>query len=185
MSNGITAAEEHCRQRLETVLGMTSKQAEELVGHYAAAASEQMLEQMAGTGPVPSSLSAHRADLLHRTCRRAKRILSEREMAVLLRVTDSTAGTVRREMLATYEQLLQELLLDAALEDCRWTTHIDGAGKRCAKLTLSSPTAARTIEYQLRRLHLWADVERDGRSILFPDEFDDWIDPIRPPKGLL
>jgi hypothetical protein len=164
---------------------MSPQDAENLIRHYRTAAGDQMLDQMAGTGSVPSSLSAHRADLMRRTCEGEKRILSAREMAVLLRVTDTTANAIRREMSATYEASLQSLLLDAALMEARWSTYLDGTGRRCAKLTLVSAAAATTVEYALRQQGRWAGVDRDVRAILFPANYQGWSGGIRPPKGLL
>ncbi len=173
-----------CRDRLQSVLGIEEKAADALVASYRAAAGEQMLEQMAGSGYVPSTISAHRAELMLRTCIAEKRVLTVREVAVLLRVTDGVAGAVRREMIAVYEAALQPLLLAAALAESNWGRYKDGSGNSAAMLTLATTSAATLVEYHFRREGAWEGAERDGRTLRFAAGRKSWPDGVKPPAGI-
>jgi hypothetical protein len=58
-----------------------------------------------GSGPVPTALGPERAELLAYVCRAMGRLLTEDEIAALLRITPTTGRTLRKTMLALYDDL--------------------------------------------------------------------------------
>lgn len=97
--------------RIAELTGLGSQDAEALLLAYLQGAVDLALDQVAGDGPVPTSLNVLRADLFRWVCARASRILPEREVEVLLRIPSSTARSVLRTMRAMYEEALRELFL--------------------------------------------------------------------------
>lgn len=61
-----------------------------------------------GSGPVPSTLAALRADVLMHVSIELKRLVTEREAEVMLRVTPAAARSTHRTMKAIYEDLLED-----------------------------------------------------------------------------
>jgi hypothetical protein len=80
---------------------------------YLDAAVQHAAERTVGTGPIPTTLSAERAALIAYVSRKFERLLSEDEISALLRIPTSTARSVRRTMLAVYDDL-PNLALKAA-----------------------------------------------------------------------
>jgi hypothetical protein len=78
--------------RLVTLAGLSRDDAEALVESALKAATDQTLETITGSGPLPSSMTATRAQQLHYVCLNAKRILSQREVEVLFRATRPKRG---------------------------------------------------------------------------------------------
>jgi hypothetical protein len=105
--------------RLQTLGGLTKEDADALVEAALAGAVDQAFELIIGTGPVPTSMSTSRADQLRFICDRAGRLLSQREVEMLFRVTSTTAKTILTTMLATYEESLREKFLDRMRADAK------------------------------------------------------------------
>lgn len=97
--------------RISELTGLVADESEALLLAYLQGAVDLALDQVAGDGPVPTSLNVLRADLFRWTCARASRILPEREVEVLLRIPGSPARSVLRTMRAMYEEALRELFL--------------------------------------------------------------------------
>ena len=69
----------------------------------------QAVELNVGSGPMPSTIAALRADLLMRVSVELKRLVTEREAEVLLRLTPAAARSAHRTMKAVvYEDLLED-----------------------------------------------------------------------------
>lgn len=68
----------------------------------------QAVELNVGSGPVPNTLAALRADLLMSVSVELKRLVTEREAEVMLRLTPSAARSTHRTMKAVYEDLLED-----------------------------------------------------------------------------
>lgn len=71
-----------------------------------------------GSGPVPTALSMERAGLLAHVCRALGRALTEDEIRALLRVPDATARSLRKTVLALYDEVPQ-LTFTAAFDGGR------------------------------------------------------------------
>ena len=80
---------------------------------YLSGVEAQAIARTIGAGPVPTTLATERAEMLAHVSRALGRLLTEDEVAALLRVTDSAARAVERTMLAVYDDL-PELALKAA-----------------------------------------------------------------------
>lgn len=63
------------------------------------------IERTTGSGSVPTNLSTERAELVAHVCRALKRLLTEDEVAALLRIPATAAKTLRKTMLAVYDDL--------------------------------------------------------------------------------
>jgi len=117
----ITGVDDHKFQegveRVAELTGQGQADAEALLLAYLSGAVDLALDQVAGDGSVPTSLTALRADLFRWTCARANRIISERETEVLLRTPSSTARSVLTAMRAVYEETLRGLFLERMRQD--------------------------------------------------------------------
>jgi hypothetical protein len=103
--------------RIVELTGQTQDDAHALLLAYVSGAVDLALDQVAGDGPVPTSLTSLRADLFRWTCARANRIISERETEVLLRTPSSTARSVLTAMRAMYEEALRGLFVERMRQD--------------------------------------------------------------------
>src|SRR4029079_4085160 len=68
-------------------------------------------ERVSGSGPVPTTITTARADQLRFVCERAGRLVSQREVELLLRITPRAAQSALVTMLATYEEALRDKFL--------------------------------------------------------------------------
>jgi hypothetical protein len=92
--------------RFVSLAGLSKLAAETLVDAALQAAVNQTLDTIMGSGPVPSAVTAIRADELRYVCLQAGRVLTQREVGVLFRTTPANARSVLVTMTATYEQAL-------------------------------------------------------------------------------
>lgn len=76
-------ADNDAANRLVSLAGLSKDQADALVKAGLQAAEDQTLETITGAGPLPSTMTATRAQQLHYVCLNAKRILTQREVEVL------------------------------------------------------------------------------------------------------
>jgi hypothetical protein len=83
------------------------------------------VETMIGQGAVPSSLVAHRAGQMMCVSRELKRLVTGREIEVMLRATPAAARSIHETMKAVYEETLKEFVLLWSLDGAR----LDGIGK--------------------------------------------------------
>jgi hypothetical protein len=107
-------------ERFTSLAGLSEEQADALVDSAIQASVDQVLETIAGSGPVASSVIALRAELARFVCETAKRIIDQREVEVLFRATPTSAKAILTTMRATYEEALREefvehMRLDAAV----------------------------------------------------------------------
>jgi hypothetical protein len=72
---------------------------------YRSGVSAHAEDRTIGTGPVPTNLSTERVELLAFVCRKMGRLLSEEEVAALLRIPVTAARSLRKQMLAVHDDL--------------------------------------------------------------------------------
>jgi hypothetical protein len=72
---------------------------------YFAGVEAHAVSRTVGGGPVPTNLGTERGELLAFVSRSLGRLLTEDEIAALLRITTSAARTVRKTMLAVHDDL--------------------------------------------------------------------------------
>jgi hypothetical protein len=89
-------------RRLPTLLAADRKR---LADAYLKGVLDHAQARTTGSGPVPTALGPERAELLAHVCRALGRLLTEDEIAALLRVTPTTGRTLRKNMLALYDDL--------------------------------------------------------------------------------
>jgi hypothetical protein len=92
---------------------------------WSRAVLQQAINANVSAGAPPTTLAAVRADLLMHVCKQLKRLVSERETEVLLRLSPTSARATHRLMKATYEDALYDHILDWALRDAS----LDGKGQ--------------------------------------------------------
>ena len=104
-------------ERISELTGRNDASSRALLAAYLQGVVDLALDQVAGVGAIPTSLTVLRADMFRWVCARADRIVSEREAEVLLRTTSATARSVLTTMRAMYEDALRELFLGRMRED--------------------------------------------------------------------
>ena len=72
---------------------------------YLTGVTAHAMERTTGSGTIPTNLSTERGDLLAHVSRALGRLLTEDEVAALLRIPTATARSLRRTMLAVYDDL--------------------------------------------------------------------------------
>lgn len=103
--------------RLRGLGGLPQEKAEALVEAIINGAVEHAFELVNGSGPVPTAMTTSKADQLRWICERAGRLLSQREVEIIFRVTATSARAIVNSMLATYEESLREKFLDRMRSD--------------------------------------------------------------------
>lgn len=111
------AAVEIAVRRITELTGEDGAPARALLEAHLYGALDLAMEEVAGSGPIATSMTSAKADHLKSTCLRAGRILTEREVEVILRSPPSTARSVLTRMKATYEEALREQFLDHMRND--------------------------------------------------------------------
>lgn len=98
-------------QRLMAHGGLSEEDAAALVDAAIAGAVDRAFELINGTSAVPTAMTTARADELRFICDRAGRLVSEREVEILFRITSRTAKSTVNTMMATYEEALRDEFL--------------------------------------------------------------------------
>lgn len=86
---------------------------------YVCAVQWQAFERAVGAGPPVTALGSDRVDLLMHVSKELGRLVTDEEVAALLRVTPSTARRWHRELLAVYADEANPLALAWSLEEGR------------------------------------------------------------------
>lgn len=84
-----------------------------------AGAVDQAFEFINGSSAVPTSMTTSKADQLRFICDRAGRLLAQREVEILFRVTPTAARSILTTMSATYEESLREKFLARMRADAK------------------------------------------------------------------
>jgi hypothetical protein len=100
-----------------TLGGLSHDRATALVDAMVDGAVDHAFELINGSGPVPTSMSTSKADQLRWICERLGRLVTQREVEILFRITPTSARTILNTMLATYEEGLHEQFLARMRDD--------------------------------------------------------------------
>ncbi|HEY6415454.1 MAG TPA: hypothetical protein VIX41_04425 [Acidimicrobiales bacterium] len=110
-------AHAHAVDRLRTLGGLSHDRATALVDAMVDGAVDHAFELVNGSGPVPTSMTTSKADQLRWICERLGRLVTQREVEILFRITPTSARTILNTMLATYEEGLHEQFLARMRDD--------------------------------------------------------------------
>lgn len=155
----------------------------ELAKAYRDGVAAHAIERTTGTGPVPSTLSAERAELLAHVSRNLGQLLSEVEIGALLRIPTTAAKSLRKTMLAVYDDLPLLSLKSAfigAIRDGRGTA---GEIKDGYRVKFASAEKLEIARAELARQgFLWELVTSSGSQhiLLIDSRFS--LDPVLPNK---
>jgi hypothetical protein len=153
------AARAHAVDRLMTLGGLSKTVAMALVDAAVGGAVDHAFELINGTGPVPTSMTTAKADQLRWICDRLGRLVSQREVELVFRITPGSARTILNTMLATYEEALREQFLDRMRSDATvLPTGTDEAGLTWT-LRFSEVTTYDAAWTELARLGLLGQAE--------------------------
>jgi hypothetical protein len=159
-------------QRLQALAGLAKLDAERLVDAAVAGAVDQAFELINGAGPVPTSMTTSKADRLRFICDRAGRILSQREVEILFRVTSAAARSIMTTMLATYEEALREKFVERMRSDAAITASGSDDMGLTWTLRFSESGTLDTAWSEITRLRLTgiAEINAARRSVTIPRE---------------
>ncbi len=104
-------------ERLKALGGLTAEDAGGLVDAVVAGVVDHGFELINGSGPVPTSMTTSKADQLRWICERVGRLVSQREVEIIFRITAASARSILNTMLATYEEGLREQFIDRMRAD--------------------------------------------------------------------
>jgi hypothetical protein len=142
-------AHAHAVDRLRTLGGLSHDRATALVDAMLDGAVDHAFELINGSGPVPTSMTTSKADQLRWICERLGRLVTQREVEILFRITPTSARTILNTMLATYEEGLHEQFLARMRDDAT----VVASGTEDAGLTWTLRfTEASTYETALSEL---------------------------------
>lgn len=147
---------------------------------YVDGVTDHAMARTLGVGPVPSTLSGERADLIAAVSRRLQRILSADEVAALLRITRTAAASVNKTLLAVYDDL-PDLAMTSAFAGARRKGRgskgevVDGF-----KVRFASEERMTAAQRELERRGYYYEVGESSRSVheLFIDAalpIDDYV----------
>jgi hypothetical protein len=101
------------RKRLERTvaarLGARSGDAAGLTAAYLDAMERNAYLRTMGPGPVPTSLTSERAEMLFAICNQLERVIEDFEIQALFRVTATQARAMRKTLLATHSDEANQL----------------------------------------------------------------------------
>jgi hypothetical protein len=153
------AARAHAVDRLMTLGGLSKTAAMALVDAAVGGAVDHAFELINGSGPVPTSMTTAKADQLRWICDRLGRLVAQREVELVFRITPSSARTILNTMLATYEEGLRQQFLDRMRSDATvLATGSDEAGLTWT-LRFSEVTTYDAAWTELARLGLLGQAE--------------------------
>jgi hypothetical protein len=164
------AVRAHAVDRLGTLGGLSPEQASALVDAVVAGAVDHAFELINGSGPVPTSMTTAKADELRWICQRLGRLVSQREVELVFRITPTSARTVLNTMLATYEEGLHDQFLQRMREDATvLASGTDEAGLTWT-LRFTEATTFDTARSELARLGVLgqSDAHPSQRRITIP-----------------
>lgn len=156
--------------RIQQLTGVSKQESEGLLKAFLEASAERVLLRLTENAIGPTTLAATRTEDLYFVCKSAGRILSEREVEVIYRLTPAAARSLLANMRAAYEgdllvQLGKRMQADARVE--RSGTEEKGLTFTVFFADLSSMRTAMTL---LTRAGLgqYVDESPGRRSITFP-----------------
>ena len=164
------AAYAHAVDRLETLGGLSHEQATALVDAVLAGAVDHAFELINGSGPVPTSMSTAKADQLRWICERLGRLVSQREVELVFRITPASARTILNTMLATYEEGLREQFVERMRTDATVLPSGSDEGGLTWTLRFTEASTFDAAWSELARLGLLGQSEAHPahRKITFP-----------------
>lgn len=150
--------------------GLSQAAAEQLADAAVQGAIDHAFELINGTGPVPTAMTAAKANQLRFICDRAGRLLSQREVEILFRVPSTQARSILTTMGATYEEALREKFVERMRADVTVVASGTDTGGLTWTLRFSEPSAYDIGWSELQRLGLagMADTNVARRTLIIP-----------------
>ena len=105
-------------EKLAKRLGNASD-AQDLAKAYIEGVDDWAREWTSGEGPVPTTLIGERVQLLLHVSKQARRLLTDREIAALWRLTPGTARRIAAELRAMHEDTIQPFIYDYAFSGAK------------------------------------------------------------------
>jgi hypothetical protein len=163
-------AHAHAVDRLMTLGGLSHDRAAALVDAMVDAAVDHAFELINGSGPVPTSMTTSKADQLRWICERLGRLVTQREVEILFRITPTSARTILNTMLATYEEGLHEQFLARMRDDATvLPSGTEDAGLTWTlRFTEASTYEAAMSELERLDLHRQSDAQASHHRIIVP-----------------
>jgi hypothetical protein len=163
-------AHAHAVDRLRTLGGLSQDRAAALVDAMVDGAVDHAFELINGSGPVPTSMTTSKADQLRWICERLGRLVTQREVEILFRITPTSARTILNTMLATYEEGLHEQFLARMRDDATvLPSGTEDAGLTWTlRFTESSTYEAALSELARLDLHRQSDAQASHHRITVP-----------------
>jgi hypothetical protein len=164
--------------RFVSLAGLSRPAAAALVEAALQAAVNQTLDTMMGSGPVPSAMTAMRADNLRYVCLQAGRVLTQREVGVLFRTTPANARSILVTMSAIYEQALHAQFV----AEMRGAATVEPTGTKDKGLNwrvrFSQRAAYDTARAELERMDLL-------KFVIFDDDATslEFLQTVKTPRG--
>lgn len=157
-------------ERLMTLGGLSQEGAAALTKAAIAGAVDQTFELINGSSAVPTSMTTSKADQLRFICDRAGRLLSQREVEILFRVTATSARSILTTMLATYEEALREKFLARMRADAKVIESGNDEAGLTWTLRFSESSTLDAAWAEVTRLGLTADAEINAsrRTVTVP-----------------
>jgi hypothetical protein len=155
-------------ERFVVLAGLDEAMASALVDAVLAGGVDHALQVINGTGPVPASVTATRADQLRFVCERAGRLLTQREVEIAFRITASSARAVLTSMQATYAELLWDKFVARMRADARVAPTGTEEGGLTWTVRFSESVTFDTAWAEVQRLGFAGESEASARRIVMP-----------------
>jgi hypothetical protein len=167
---GAMADARDAKQVLTTFGGLSDEDAEQLVEAVVTAARAEVLDQIAGAAPAPSSVVDLRALRLRYICAAVGRMLSRREVELLFRLTPTAADSVIRRLQALYPAAVEEFLAALVARGSVTATGTAGGENEGWEIYFPEPAGLEHARQLLdrRRLGDAARVNRQAQTLRVP-----------------
>lgn len=162
-------------ERLISHGGLEEGTAASLVDAAVAGAVDHAFELINGSSAVPTAMNTARADMLRFICDRAGRLVSQREVEILFRVTGTTARSTINTMMATYEEALRDEFVARMRADAKVLKTGNEDDGLTWTIRFSESSTFDTAWSEIQRVGLATETESNSsrRAIVVPRKIGD------------
>jgi hypothetical protein len=157
-------ANEDLEQVLANRLG-DKKRAKELASAYLSGMTDYAVERTTGQGGVPTTLVGERVELLLNISRRLGHLITEREIAALLRVNPGTARRLHIELRSVHEDVVRPFVYQYALQGAETNGKGEHAGVQGTRVVFATEDQMTAFLSEAERTSVAVARKRDEANL--------------------
>lgn len=139
--------------------------ASELANAYLAGMADYAVQRTTGQGGVPTTLVGERVELLLHVSKQLGRLISEREVAALLRVNPGTARRLHIELRSVHEDTMRPFVYRYALQNAKSDGKGEHAGVGGVRVAFATEDQMEAFLTEAERTGLRVTRKRDEANL--------------------